>query len=221
MKARYLTSISISVCLLALTSCSTKYQDLLNDRDSQIQDLNSRLSEARSGLTDAERSAKEAQDALSKERNRKPADAGSSELDGLRKDIPEAEIRYIRGRISIGIDNTITFDSGKKEVKSGGEAVLRKVASAIKSRFPDKRIYIEGHTDTDPIAKTKNLYDDNVDLSVERALAVRKFMTTRCNVPERNLAVVGFGEHDPKDRGKGDASKSHNRRVEIVVGESL
>ena len=222
MTVRSFSWLVLSLGLLSLTSCSTKYQELLNDRDAQIRELNSRLAETRAGLTDAERQAREAQAALNKERT-KPVEApakGTSELDSLRKDLPDTEIRYSRGRVSIGIDNAITFDSGSKKIKPGGEKVLRKVADVLKARYSGHRIYVEGHTDSDPISKTKDQFADNVDLSVERAMAVRGFMVKSCNVPERAIAVVGFGEHDPREGAKNDTAKAKNRRVEIVVGES-
>lgn len=225
MTVRLLPALALSLGLMSLTSCSTKYQELLNDRDAQIRELNSRLSEARSGLSDAERAAQDAKDALAKERAKPPAEAsakgGASELDALRKDLPETEVRYSRGRVSIGIDNAVTFDSGSDKIKPGGEKVLRKVADVLRSRFAGRRIYIEGHTDTDPIQKTKGKFDDNVDLSVERAKAVRHFLVRQGSVPERSIAVVGYGEHDPRDGSKAEASKAKNRRVEIVVGEAF
>lgn len=226
MTVRLLKGLVLSLGLMTFTSCSTKYQELLNDRDAQIRELNSRLSEARSGQSDAERQAQEAKDALSKERTKPVAEAttpkaGNSELDGLRKDLPETEIRYSRGRVSIGIDNSITFDSGSDKIKPGGEKLLHRVADVLKSRYPNRRIYVEGHTDTDPIHKTKGKFEDNVDLSVERAKAVRGFLVKGCSVPERSIAVVGYGEHDPRESGKGDSSKAKNRRVEIVVGEAF
>ena len=224
MNCRLLSGLALSLALFPLTSCSTKYQDLLNDRDAQIRELNSRLAETRSGLSDAERLAQEAKDALAKEKTKAPLESaakGSSELDGLRKDLPETEVRYSRGHISIGIDNAVTFDPGSEKIRSGGEKVLQRVASALKSRFSGRRIYIEGHTDTDPIHKTKNKYEDNVDLSLERAKAVRAFLIRQGGIPERAVAVVGYGEHDPREGGRGDTSKAKNRRVEIVVGESL
>ena len=229
MTVRSFSGLMLSLGLLtvtsSLTSCSTKYQELLNDRDAQIRELNSRLSEARSGQSDAERLSQEAKDALAKERTKPPVEAsnkgGSSELDGLRKDLPDTEIRYSRGRVSIGIDNAITFDSGSEKIKPGGEKVLRRVAEVLRSRYSGRRIYVEGHTDADPIQKTKGKYDDNVDLSVERAKAVRAFLVKGCSVPERVIAIVGFGEHDPREGGKADTSKAKNRRVEIVVGEAF
>jgi chemotaxis protein MotB len=94
--------------------------------------------------------------------------------------------------------------------------VLRSVASVLKSKFVGRRFYVEGHTDSDPIQKTKDKYDNNRHLSALRANAVASYLE-RQGVPANAIVVVGFGEHDPRDPGQ----KARNRRVQIVVGESL
>ena len=82
----------------------------------------------------------------------------------------------------------------------------------IRDRYPAKRIYVEGHTDTDPISKTKKLYKNNRHLSAMRAEAVASFLTG-FGLPDHRLVIVGYGPHEPIAKGE----KSRNRRVEIVV----
>ena len=94
--------------------------------------------------------------------------------------------------------------------------MLRKVASVLKSQFSGKRYYVEGHTDSDPIVKTKDKYRDNRHLSTERADSVARYLIQQ-GVPESSIVVVGYGQHDPRD----PKTKARNRRVEIVVGDPL
>jgi outer membrane protein OmpA-like peptidoglycan-associated protein len=54
-----------------------------------------------------------------------------------------------------------------------------------------------------------------MQLSMERADAVRRYLVQQ-GVPESAIAVVGYGQHEPRDGGR----KERNRRVEIVVGDS-
>ena len=138
-------------------------------------------------------------------------------ISDLQKDLGnEAEVRYNnKGRVSIGVDDSVTFDSGSIALKDSSHKVLRNVASALNSKFPGRRIFIEGHTDTDPIQKTKDKYSSNRHLSMLRADAVARHLISQ-GVPEGNIVVVGYGQFDPRDA----TNKARKRRVEIVVGES-
>ena len=209
--------------MLLLGSCTARYQDLLRDRDMQIRELNTRVSDLRAANADLEqreRAARQEADAIRAQLNTKPVEAvDTGELAKIRQDLPELDVRYNRGRLSIGIENSVTFDSGSTALKSSASAVLRRVADVLRRDFSDRRIYVEGHTDTDPIRKTKDKFRSNRHLSSERADAVAGFLTTNGNVPDRQIVVVGFGEYDPRTPGSTDAAKTRNRRVEVVVGE--
>ena len=207
-----------AIALLALGSsgCTAKYQDLLRDRDSQIRDLNGRVAELRAANADLERTSKEAREAGDAGKTAKPAE-NPSEIERLKKDLDDdgVSVSYRRGRISIGIDNTVTFDSGSTALKTGAHGVLKKVAAVLKRDYAGHRIYIEGHTDDDPIQKTKDRFRSNRHLSMERADSVAAYLIRDCSIPERQIVVVGYGEFDPREASK----KAQNRRVEIVVGD--
>ena len=61
------------------------------------------------------------------------------------------------GTITVTLPNTILFESGKAELKSATSAELDHILSVLKSKYSGKEIDVVGHTDTDPIAKTKDL----------------------------------------------------------------
>lgn len=61
------------------------------------------------------------------------------------------------------IGDTILFDSGKATLKSSGKD-KRQVASQIRSSFPNRQIWVVGHTDSDPIKKSG--WKDNLELSL-------------------------------------------------------
>lgn len=211
--------------LFVLTSCTARYQDLLRDRDAQIRELNGRVAQLRATNDDLERQKNQAEQEADMLRQRMQdasvARPVESDLSGLQDRLPDTEVRYSRGRISIGIENAVTFDSGSTALKNSAHQVLRRVAEVLKSDFNGRRIYVEGHTDSDPIRRTKDKYRDNRHLSVERADAVARYLISQCGIPESRIVVVGFGPHDPRATGGTDAAKGRNRRVEIVVGEPV
>ncbi|MBI5853272.1 MAG: OmpA family protein [Planctomycetes bacterium] len=220
---RRLLSLSCCIYLLVAGGCATRYQDLLRDRDAEIRDLESKLAGARPESEDLRRQKEEAERRSSE--SARPADASATGSDAqlarVQDALPDLDVRRKFGRISIGIENTITFDSGRTDIKSGASSVLRRVADVLRGDFADRRIYIEGHTDSDPIKKTRGTFRSNRHLSMERADAVARWLVEQGNLPESRIAVVGYGEHDPRAVGASDSSKAKNRRVEIVVGEPI
>lgn len=203
-----------------LGSCTTRYQDLLRDRDQQIRELNGRVATLLSTNEDLERQAAAARSEAEQMRAQPPSapqasDAGQTKK--LQDELQGTTVGYRRGRLSIAIDDSVTFDSGSVTLKDSSHKVVKRVAEALKRDYGDRRIYIEGHTDSDPIQRTKDKYKDNMDLSLKRAYAVRDYLVDQCGIPERRVVVVGYGQYDPKDA----ANKARNRRVEVVVGESM
>jgi chemotaxis protein MotB len=196
------------------TSCTARYQDMLRDRDDQIRSLNGDLARLR-GENDELHSRLSSQpsavDASASNTN------GSSLLSELQEDIgQDADVSLRRGRISIGVNNRVTFDSGSTKLKKSSNAVLRRVASALSAKFAGRQFFIEGHTDSDPILKTRDKYRSNRHLSMERADAVAAFLIKQ-GVPEKAIVTVGRGPFDPID----PRNKASNRRVEIVVANRL
>ena len=194
------------------TSCTTRYQEMLRDRDDRIRALNGDIARLRG-------ENEELQNRLAT----RPVEASTprvepnSLINELQKDLGgDADVSYRRGRISIGVNNRVTYDSGSTALKSTAHGVLRNVSSVLRSKFAGRRYYIEGHTDTDPIVKTKGKYSSNRDLSAKRADAVAQYLIEQ-GVPESAIVIVGYGQFDPLDRG----NKASNRRVEIVVGDTL
>lgn len=115
------------------------------------------------------------------------------------------------GNLSMSVAGDVLFASGSTTINKTAEATLAKIADVLKQNYGAKAIRVEGHTDTDPISKTKNLYADNRDLSLKRAYSVTKFLETRGVQPER-METVGHGQYKPRSSNKKD-----NRRVEIIV----
>ncbi len=112
--------------------------------------------------------------------------------------------------MTVNLPSDILFASGSAQIKPSAQATLNKVVAALKRDYAGKRIRVEGHTDSDPIIRSRDKWIDNLDLSLNRAAAVTRYLAEK-GVDSRNMSAVGYGEAKPK------ASKPASRRVEIVV----
>lgn len=115
-----------------------------------------------------------------------------------------------KGEMTVTLPSSVLFDSGRSTVKESARATLNKVVAALRKDYAGKLVRVEGHTDIDPIVKTKDKWEDNLDLSLNRAAAVTRYLI-KGGIKSNLITTSGFGETHPK------ATKSKSRRVEIVV----
>jgi len=71
-------------------------------------------------------------------------------------------------------------------------------------------VIIEGHTDN------SGDYRQNIKLSKERALVIKKFLTDN-GVDKNKIKVKGYGPSKPRYSNSSEVSKIKNRRVEIYI----
>jgi len=124
------------------------------------------------------------------------------------ENIKDVEAERVGNTVTVRVASDILFSSGKIDLKSTAQTTLNDVAGVLNSKYGGKTIRVEGYTDTDPIRKSS--WKDNLDLSLQRAAAVHRYLQTR-GVSADRMYAAGFGESQPL------GSKSASRRVEIVV----
>lgn len=120
------------------------------------------------------------------------------------------------GTITVTLPNAILFDSGKATLKTATSRELDHIRSVLREKYNGKQVDVVGHTDTDPIRKTKDKWKDNWHLSAERALTVTRYLIQR-GIAEDKIRAVGCGESRPIASNSTASGKAKNRRVEIVV----
>lgn len=152
------------------------------------------------------------QDGISDEQDQCPDDKetinGIDDHDGC-PDEGEGQTEYIASE-RIEIKETILFKTGRSTIKARSKAVLDQVALQILSHPGIARVLIEGHTDNVGPA------EDNLFLSVDRADAVRRYLSKR-GVPANRLEAAGFGETRPLETNSTARGRARNRRVEFII----
>ena len=133
-----------------------------------------------------------------------PTNTGATGFEGI--DNIDAERRG--NLVTVRVASDILFSSGKVALKNSSKTTLNDVAGVLQSKYGSKTIRVEGYTDTDPIRKSG--WKDNLELSLQRAAAVHRYLQTR-GIDAGRMYAAGYGEEKPL------GSKAASRRVEIVV----
>ncbi len=120
-----------------------------------------------------------------------------------------------RGEVGYRMPGDVTFAKGSSNLTKEGQRILRDVAVELKKHNGELRI--DGHTDTDPVIKTKAKWPEgNIQLGAMRAISVYKFLIGQGLEPGQ-LSIASYAEHRPAVTAKSEAAKKQNRRVEVVM----
>jgi len=108
----------------------------------------------------------------------------------------------------------IEFDVNSYGIRPDSYSLLDQLGKALTSdRLKEQAIVIKGHTDSD------GSVDYNLNLSLNRAKAVKSYLVGRFAIPESKLIVYGYGQSMPLVPDINPGNKQINRRVEIAVDE--
>jgi chemotaxis protein MotB len=118
------------------------------------------------------------------------------------------------GTITVTLPDAILFDPGKASLRNATSKELDHIYSVLKAKYPGRHIEVAGHTDSDPIKKSK--WTDNLELSSERAMAVARYLKGK-GIADNKISASGYGAGRPIATNSTAAGKQKNRRVEIVV----
>ncbi len=136
----------------------------------------------------------------------------------LNRQIAEAQAASQRAQTSGGsagdqvitIAGDVLFGAGSATIRPSARQELDKVVNMINSQYSSNRIEIAGHTDSDPLVKTKDKWGTNENLSMQRALAVQQYFASK-GISDSRMRSSGYGSSKPK------GSKPASRRVEVII----
>ena len=103
----------------------------------------------------------------------------------------------------------IYFDTGKSVLKPESQATLEQISKLLKTD-PNIKLYVVGHTDK------VGLFDANIKLSNDRALAVVDALISKFAVNSARLKAYGDGPTSPVASNDKEEGRALNRRVELV-----
>lgn len=126
----------------------------------------------------------------------------------------DVTIEVKKGVVYVSLSDKMLFNSGSANVLPRAHEVLSKIAKVVNDHR-QLDILVEGHTDNVPISNSCVV--DNWDLSVKRATAVVRILQKQYNVAPSRMTAGGRSEYSPKTSNDSVASRSINRRTEIII----
>ncbi len=150
------------------------------------------------------------------ELERKQLELERKHLELERSLVPGATEAEAEAIFKVKLEGEMLFDFEKTELKTGADKVLSTVI-AILSIFPTGKVFIDGHTDS------KGKENVNVEFSMRRAEAVKRYLVKQGGVPTEQITTRGLGETQPiaanenADGTDNPEGRALNRRVEITV----
>ena len=123
------------------------------------------------------------------------------------------------GKVYISLEEQLLFASGSWQVDTRGREALYKLSKALENQ-QDINVLIEGHTDSVPFGGRGQI-KDNWDLSVVRATAIVRILTSSSSIDPERLTAAGKGEFVPIQSNNTSVGRSANRRIEIILTPKL
>jgi flagellar motor protein MotB len=130
-------------------------------------------------------------------------------------DIPGVQSRIDGDVVRVELPADRLFQPGSAQLSAGAATLLDTVAAAIAQRYPDHKLGVEGHTDSEPVHNSR--WSSNHVLSVGRAMAVCDYLVAHTRLKANQLFVVGHGGYAPIVSNATPAGKQRNSRVELVI----
>ena len=124
-------------------------------------------------------------------------------------------ITLTNGRI--GISGRVLFAMNSDQLQPEGLQLLSSLVVPLKSYLTarDELLMISGFTDNKSIRGGKSQFEDNWELSAQRALTVTRALIAE-GMPSSMVFAAAFGAEQPIVPNADDKSRAQNRRVEMA-----
>ncbi len=204
----------MATALAAQKKAEKEMADLKREKEAVI--LESRQAETDQARTAAEISAREAQTAredamrLKAEAEAKAREAQEALAKAAQLESELANLKAVKtDRGMVLTLGDVLFATGKAELAPGAKQTIDNLAAFL-DKYPDRKVMIEGHTDSTGSTEL------NLDLSERRAQSVKIALLER-GISFDRIGTVGYGKERPIASNDTPAGRQQNRRVEIVI----
>ena len=124
-------------------------------------------------------------------------------------------ITLTNGRI--GISGRVLFAMNSDQLQPDGRQLLSTLVAPLKSYLTarDELLMVSGFTDNKSIRGSNSQFEDNWELSAQRALTVTRALID-AGMPSSMVFAAAFGAEQPIASNGDESGRAQNRRVEMA-----
>ena len=191
---------------------ATTAEDAQRARDEREEALQKEAESARAAELSAEEAGQARRLAKSRaseaEYARLEAELASQQVTSLTRQLENLQLRETESGVVVTLGDVL-YASGQVPLVEGGRSSLAEVVDLLQTE-PDKKIRVEGHTDSLGDA------DENLLLSEQRAQAVLEALVS-LGVASDRISSLGMGEDFPIASNEDEDGRARNRRVDVIL----
>lgn len=130
--------------------------------------------------------------------------------------IPLASGRITLNNGRIGISGRVLFSLNSDQLQPEGRQLLVSLVTPLRAYLTarDELLMVSGFTD-DKSVRNNRLFEDNWELSAQRALTVTRTLID-AGMPSSMVFAAAFGSEQPVTPNVNEAARAQNRRVEMA-----
>ena len=117
----------------------------------------------------------------------------------------------------IGISGSVLFPLNSDRLHPEGQLLLRSLVPPLTVYLAerDEMLMVSGFTDDRRIHESNRRFEDNLELSAQRALTVARALIDE-GLPSSRVFAAAFGAEQPVASNEDESGRAQNRRVEIA-----
>lgn len=139
---------------------------------------------------------------------RREAELATEQANTLRRQLENLQLRQTESGVVVTLGDVL-FQSGETDLRAEAMDSLVEVVDLLQSE-PDKKIRIEGHTDSTGNEET------NLRISQQRADSVLTALVS-LGVDAERITSAGMGQDFPIATNETDDGRAQNRRVDVIL----
>lgn len=124
-------------------------------------------------------------------------------------------VTVVNGRI--GISGSVLFPVNSDELRPEGRQLLRSLVHPLRVYLGERKemLMVSGFTDDRRVSEANRRFDDNLELSAQRALTVTRALIEE-GMPSSQVFAAAFGAEQPVASNAREEGRALNRRVEMA-----
>jgi flagellar motor protein MotB len=131
--------------------------------------------------------------------------------------IPLSSGRITLNNGRIGISGKLLFELNSDKLQPEGRQLLKSLVTPLRSYLQsrDELLMVSGFTDDKAVGNRNRQFEDNWELSAQRALKVTRTLIEE-GMPSSMLFAAAFGQEQPLVANTSEKARAQNRRVEMA-----